>query len=228
MDVLKNGKGICMSDFDLVIIEDNEAHAFLLKKTLAQVYPSVTVFDTAFGFFEQYQPPRATVVISDYLLPGMSGRDLLKKVKSGGLPVEILIASSDENLKSAVDFMREGAHFYFVKPIDTNKLLDLLPAAIARAQTASAEYQRVKSMEDRIATLTPAQAESVWHVLSVDTQAQAASAQGIGLPTLKQHWQTATDKLALQGIAERYLCYTILSNRFGLHPSHANLELTHA
>ena len=24
-----------MSDFDLVIIEDNEAHAFLLKKTLA-------------------------------------------------------------------------------------------------------------------------------------------------------------------------------------------------
>lgn len=217
-----------MTDFDVVIIEDNESHAFLLGRTLKQVYPDVQIFDTAFAFFEQYQAPRPTVVVSDYLLPGMSGRDLLRKVKQAKLPIEILIASSDENLQSAIDFMRDGALHYFVKPIDTSRLLDLLPVAIHKAQEAAVEYVRLKDMETRIGTLSRAQAESVWHVLSLETQAQAAQAQGIALPTLKSHWQSACERLALTGIEERFLCYQMLVARFGKHPGiAASMETEH-
>ena len=69
------------------------------------------------------------LVLSDLRLPGLSGRDLLEKVKSlePGLPVVIMTAYAA--LKDAVEIIKEGAFDYIVKPFD----LGTLEATVASA-----------------------------------------------------------------------------------------------
>ena len=69
------------------------------------------------------------LVLSDLRLPGMSGRDLLEKIKARdpGLPVVIMTAYAA--LKDAVEIIKEGAFDYIVKPFD----LDALEATVASA-----------------------------------------------------------------------------------------------
>ncbi|MCL1980385.1 MAG: sigma-54 dependent transcriptional regulator [Proteobacteria bacterium] len=69
------------------------------------------------------------LVLSDLRLPGLSGRDLLERVKSlePGLPVVIMTAYAA--LKDAVEIIKEGAFDYIVKPFD----LGALEATVASA-----------------------------------------------------------------------------------------------
>ena len=62
------------------------------------------------------------LVLSDLRLPGLSGRDLLEKVKrfEPGLPVVIMTAYAA--LKDAVEIIKEGAFDYIVKPFDLGSL----------------------------------------------------------------------------------------------------------
>ncbi|KAL2483020.1 Two-component response regulator ARR9 [Forsythia ovata] len=76
---------------------------------------------------EIHQEVEVNLVITDYCMPGMTGYDLLKKIKESSslknIPVVIM---SSENIPSRISrCMEEGAEEFFLKPVrlsDVNKL----------------------------------------------------------------------------------------------------------
>ncbi|MDR2726744.1 MAG: sigma-54 dependent transcriptional regulator [Deltaproteobacteria bacterium] len=83
------------------------------------------------------------MVLSDLRLPGLSGRELLEKVKdlAPGLPVVIMTAYA--TLKDAVDIIKEGAFDYIVKPFDLGALEATVASAL-RFHALCADNRRLR------------------------------------------------------------------------------------
>lgn len=65
----------------------------------------------------------ADLVLTDFAMPGISGLDLLKRIRNehGKLPVIMLTARGSERI--AVDALKAGAADYLLKPVDIDELL---------------------------------------------------------------------------------------------------------
>ncbi|KAJ6316798.1 hypothetical protein OIU78_019974 [Salix suchowensis] len=85
--------------------------------------------DTPFGSPNNHQEVEVNLIITDYCMPGMTGYDLLKKVKESSslrnIPVVIM---SSENVPSRITrCLEEGAEEFFLKPVRLSDLNRLKP-----------------------------------------------------------------------------------------------------
>src|SRR5690606_5336841 len=62
------------------------------------------------------------IIITDLQMPGMSGIDLLKKIKAVGFDTDVIVITAYEGMRSTIAAVREGAYDYLVKPLDVDQL----------------------------------------------------------------------------------------------------------
>ena len=86
---------------------DNEVHKFNSSKTCLQALPKIK--------------PR--IVTLDYRMPESNGREILKKIKEYDNSIHVIIISGQEDIKTALTLLKEGAYDYFTKDDDTKEKL---------------------------------------------------------------------------------------------------------
>ncbi len=101
----------------VLIVENDEDDAILVQEQLRQ-----EGFDVEFERVETAEALKAAlrkeswqVVISDFVMPRLNGREALRIVKESGLDVPFIIVSGSIGEETAVEVMREGAHDYVLK-----------------------------------------------------------------------------------------------------------------
>ncbi|MFA5418880.1 MAG: sigma-54 dependent transcriptional regulator, partial [Bacteroidales bacterium] len=112
-----------MSSFKIFIIEDDRFYGELLKRHL-QLNPENEVFLYQTGkdcLANLYRKP--DMISLDYRLPDFSGDSILRKVHADYPDLPIVIVSGQEDVKTAVYLLNEGAYDYFVKDQDTQDRL---------------------------------------------------------------------------------------------------------
>src|SRR5687768_2496225 len=62
-------------------------------------------------------------VFTDIRMPGMSGIELLRRVRSGWSETEVVMMTSDATVDTAVAAIREGAYDYLLKPVEDVEIL---------------------------------------------------------------------------------------------------------
>ena len=85
--------------------------------------------EQALGLLDDFEPD---LVISDLIMPGISGIELMEKVRSRGIDCEVLLLTGQGTIETAVDAIRRGAYDYLAKPIDPQRLRHLLERALER------------------------------------------------------------------------------------------------
>ncbi|MGE5753635.1 MAG: sigma-54-dependent transcriptional regulator [Deltaproteobacteria bacterium] len=70
------------------------------------------------------------LVLTDLVMPGMTGEELIDAVHSRNPGVPILLTSAYGTIQTAVDAIKKGAYYYFEKPVDRAKLLIIIERAI--------------------------------------------------------------------------------------------------
>jgi two-component system nitrogen regulation response regulator GlnG len=113
------------------IIDDDRSIRWVLEKALTRENIACRTFesgDEALAALDAGEAPRA--LVSDIRMPGTSGLDLLKMVKTNfpELPVIIMTAYSD--LDSAVAAFQGGAFEYLPKPFDVDQAVALVRRAV--------------------------------------------------------------------------------------------------
>jgi len=113
----------------ILIVEDETKLQEVLAVALENMGYTCVTAGSAESALQALQEHEVHLILSDLRLPGLSGRDLLAKVKdlAPGLPVVIMTAYAA--LKDAVEIIKEGAFDYIVKPFD----LDALEATVTSA-----------------------------------------------------------------------------------------------
>jgi len=98
----------------------------------------VSTFDSAESFLLATNARHMGCLIVDLLLPGMSGLELLRRLRSAGNDVPVILLADESDVPTAVAAMREGATDFIEKPYvdvavmkQVQKLLRNPPAALA-------------------------------------------------------------------------------------------------
>ena len=112
------------------IVDDDQSIRFVLEKALAREQFAVRSFANARDVLAALDDDEPQVMVSDIRMPGLSGIELLTKVKTRlpGLPVIVMTAYSD--LDSAVSAFQGGAFEYLPKPFDLTKAVELIRRAV--------------------------------------------------------------------------------------------------
>jgi two-component system nitrogen regulation response regulator GlnG len=112
------------------IVDDDQSIRFVLERALAREQLPVRSFSNPRDVLAALDDDEPQVLVSDIRMPGMSGIELLSKVKDRlpALPVIVMTAYSD--LDSAVSAFQGGAFEYLPKPFDLPKAVELIRRAV--------------------------------------------------------------------------------------------------
>ena len=120
-----------MADYILIVEDNNEINHMLTELLQNNGYVTQSAYSgTEAILYLERQIPRA--VILDLMLPGMTGEELLAKIKEMDSDIAVIIASAKEDVHTRVDLLRAGADDYVVKPFDTEELLARLEVALRK------------------------------------------------------------------------------------------------
>jgi DNA-binding NtrC family response regulator len=89
---------------------------------------------------------RPAIVITDLVMPGMDGLELLRALHQQGADVTTLLLTAQGTVETAVEAMKEGAYDYLTKPIEIQRLKILLDKIVQRLET----LREVKSLRRQL------------------------------------------------------------------------------
>src|SRR5438876_1527019 len=96
-------------------------------------------------FAESYDPD---IVISDVVMPQLSGLELLRSLKSGNSARPVILVTAQGSIDMAVEAMKQGAQDFVTKPLDYSKLRAILEAAGKDLQ-ARQEFRKLSSQLEK-------------------------------------------------------------------------------
>jgi two-component system, NtrC family, response regulator AtoC len=104
----------------IFIVEDDQVYSAMLNHYLS-LNPDHEVhkFSDALSCMNAVAKLRPHIVTVDYRLPGITGGELLKKIKDFDTNIHVIIVSGQEDVKTATALLREGAADYIVKDDET-------------------------------------------------------------------------------------------------------------
>ncbi len=137
-----------MADYILIVEDDNDINHMLSELLGSQGYETISAYSgtEALLYIERTTP---LAVILDLMLPGMTGEELLSRIKEFDAGICVLVSSAKDDVHTRVELLRAGADDYIVKPFDTEELLARLEAVLRRnGQNSRKQKQDCLSYKD--------------------------------------------------------------------------------
>jgi putative two-component system response regulator len=132
LSLLRKRKNTCgekqRMEKKILIVDDEETICSLLAQRLGKEgYSCVSAPDVRKAIQLFYEDHFA-MIISDILLPGMTGMDLLKQVRAIDPKVIVIMMTAFPEIGMAVEAIRLGAYDFIIKPVD----LDLVTLSVRK------------------------------------------------------------------------------------------------
>jgi DNA-binding NtrC family response regulator len=123
-----------MSEHIILVEDDRELRAFLAE-ALDDAGYSVGDFATADAAFDYLSAGRrADAVITDLIMPGMRGHELLHEIRARRPELNVIIITAFGAIDSAIALVKAGAYDYLTKPFSTDELLLTLERALEESR----------------------------------------------------------------------------------------------
>ena len=137
-----------MNHLRMSIVDDEKAHYELIMRAAKKEFPHVVVDYYADGesFIECWKQNNPDIMIVDYMLPGISGLELLQKLKgeNSNVPVIMVTGQGDEHI--AVEAIKLGAFDYLVK---SGNFFNLIPGIIRKAVEHRQTQEKLQEARQR-------------------------------------------------------------------------------
>ena len=122
-----------MSKKTKVLIVDDEKR---FRNTMVKIFNKQGLAGKAVGGGDEALEELATnkydVVLLDVKMPGISGVEVLKRMKKQGCKAEVIILTGHASVDIALEIMNHGAYDYLLKPCATEKILQKISMAYER------------------------------------------------------------------------------------------------
>ncbi|MBG9443137.1 response regulator transcription factor [Cytobacillus firmus] len=122
----------------ILVAEDEAKIARLLEIELEFEGYRVTKAMDGFQAMELYRTGSWDLIILDIMLPGFSGIEILRRIRSKDKQTPILLLTAKSSVEDKVSGLDLGANDYITKPFQIEELLARIRAAL-RVKTAAAE-----------------------------------------------------------------------------------------
>ncbi|HQR39976.1 MAG TPA: response regulator [Blastocatellia bacterium] len=146
----------------VLIVDDEESVRSLLFDLLCECY-ECDVAASGEEALAMTSSKRYNVILSDIMMPGMSGIELLESVVRSKPDTIVIMVSANHDTRRAVSALRRGAYDYIVKPFE----LEEVELSVSRAL----EHQRLvtenRLYQTELENLVAARTEELWQANAV-------------------------------------------------------------
>lgn len=189
------------------VVDDDRAVSKAIQFLLENEDWTVQVFSSGEEFLVNEAPSVPGCIILDVQMGGISGIEVHKELIARESKVPIIFLTAHGDIPMAVEAMKEGAAEFLVKPLDPEKLLQLVEKHvewdIKRRQWSVSKEEA----ERRVESLTLRERQIVELVLKDLSNQEIAEALKLSRRTIECHRQVAYKKLQVNNVKElRNLC----------------------
>jgi len=184
------------------VVDDDRAVSKAIQFLLENEDWTVQVFSSGEEFLVNEAPSVPGCIILDIQMGGISGIEVHKELIARESEVPIIFLTAHGDIPMAVEAMKEGAAEFLVKPLDPEKLLQLVEKHvewdIKRRQWSVSKEEA----ERRVESLTLRERQIVELVLKDLSNQEIAEALKLSRRTIECHRQVAYKKLQVNNVKE--------------------------
>ncbi len=120
-----------MKKVRVLVVEDSKTMQLFLRNLLEPADYDVLVANSGENGIELFQKAMIEnapfdIVLTDVVMPGMSGIDLLKKIKTLNHDTVVVVLTSDANVDTAIEALNFGANNFLHKPPNSEEILNVM------------------------------------------------------------------------------------------------------
>ena len=183
------------------IVDDDKSVAESMARLLRIEGFTVRTFTSASEFLVHHEPGLPGCLISDLIMPEMSGLDLQRALLTQGCTRPIIFVTGRGDISTTVTGMRAGAVSFLAKPARRADLVATVREALEKdclARLVNHERERVSVLLD---TLTPREHQVLRLVVTGMLNKQIAAQLGAAEKTIKVHRGRLMDKMQVRSAA---------------------------
>jgi response regulator RpfG family c-di-GMP phosphodiesterase len=138
----------------LVVDDDAEVRRFLVA-ALSETGHSVAAAENGDLAIETFRARPCDLVVTDVMMPGTSGLEVLRAVKQISPATEVIVVTAHASLDTAVAALRHGAYDLITKPLpDLETLYRVVDRALEKRRLSAENRLLVESLQARNVELT--------------------------------------------------------------------------
>ncbi len=163
-----------------LIVEDEKEANRLLSATFSNFFHRVhTTFSGAEGL-EAYEKYKPDVVFVDIMMDGMDGVELSRKIREINKNQIIAIISASDNINKISETIEIGINSFVQKPINTQKIIDLLNAIVQ-------VIRKQKKIETK--TFSISLPLDIYEIVDESARAESISKNAIVIRALREYFK---------------------------------------
>jgi two-component system nitrate/nitrite response regulator NarL len=183
----------------------------LLEKHGIEVIAAVSNGDEGIERAKELQPD---VILLDMRMPGMSGIQVLRKLRENGIESPIVMLTTSNEERDLIESLRNGAQGYLIKDIEPDELVKSLHGVLAGKTVVAPELTPVlakvvqhgnnptQTKPTPFSELTPREYEILCHLAEGQSNKVIAKNLGISDGTVKLHVKSILRKLGVHSRVE--------------------------
>ncbi len=121
----------------ILFIDDDKAGREVALFNLRRAGYEITPTEDGQEGLSFFSPEKFDLVITDVKMPGISGIEVLRRIKTQAPEVPVLVITAFGNVETAVEAMKEGAYDFIGKPFQRDQLLLSVGRALERRRLAT-------------------------------------------------------------------------------------------
>ena len=191
------------SDTDIVhVVDDDEAMrdsmAFLLRAENFQVQ---TYADAA-DFLAALPQIKVGCVVTDVRMPGMSGIELLQRLRELKVSLPVIVVSGHGDVPLAVEAMKTGALDFIEKPFDDDVFLRAVRLALSAHAVDSQRQAQKATINSRLESLSNREREVLEGLVAGHPNKTIAYDLGISPRTVEIYRANVMEKMQARSLSD--------------------------
>ncbi len=138
----------------ILVVDDEGAIRYSISKTLQRVGYQVQAAASGEEALEMMKDQEYDVVLTDIRMPGLSGVELLSKIKEQAPDAVVILLTGYASLETAIESLRLGAHDYLVKPSSSQDIRNSVARGVERARNLRNRRALLRSIRENVEQLT--------------------------------------------------------------------------
>lgn len=134
----------------ILVVDDEKIFRESLFHWFEEEGFEVTPVDSGEEALKVYDVDKFDIVLLDIKMPGMSGLELLAKIKQIDIHATVIMITAFASVTTAIQALKEGAYDYVTKPVDPDELTHLIHKALKDRDLVNENRKLKERIEDLI------------------------------------------------------------------------------
>jgi FixJ family two-component response regulator len=187
----------------IALVDDDAAVLDSLQLYFARHQATTTCFASAEALVAALDGgAQPDCIVSDIRMPGMSGIDLLHRLKARHCALPLILITALADIEMAVSAIKMGASDFIEKPFDEGRLLTSIHSAVALRRRQAGKEAEIDRLRSRFNALSARQRQVMELAAAGLSNKEIAFSLDISPKTVENHRAWVMERMGAKSLAD--------------------------